>query len=114
MQLSRVEQANKFSAAVFFDNDHAFQDGSLHQQEVASTCKLLLQNAIILWNYLSLSEHVINTPIPDERRQIIDAIRRGSAITWTHVNLRGEYTFTPPSANDEVFDIRKIKAFQIN
>jgi TnpA family transposase len=114
MQLSRVEQANKFSAAVFFDHDHAFQDGSLHQQEVASTCKQLLQNAVILWNYLSLSEHVINTPSPDERRQIIDAIRRGSVITWTHVNMRGEYTFTPPSANDEVFDIRKIKAFQIN
>lgn len=87
MQLNRVEQANKFSAAVFFDNDHAFQDGSMSQQEVAINCKLLLQNAIILWNYLSLSEHVINTPDIDERSQIISAIRRGSVITWTHVNL---------------------------
>lgn len=114
LQLSRVELANKFSAAVFFDNDHAFQDGSLQQQDMAATCKLLLQNAIILWNYLSLSEHIINTPSPDEQRQTIEAIRKGSVITWSHVNMRGEYTFTPPSANDEVFDIRRIKAFKIS
>ena len=114
MQLSRVEQANKFSAAVFFDNDHAFQDGTLNQQETAIMCKLILQNAIILWNYLSLSEHIINTPDVEEQQEIISAIRKGSVITWAHVNLHGEYTFTPPSANDEVFDIETIKAFQIN
>ena len=113
-QLNLAEQANKFSRAVFFDNDQAFQDGSLLQQEAAITCKLLLQNSIILWNYLSLSDCVINTSDPHERQQIIDAIRRGSVITWSHVNLRGEYSFTPPSANDYVFDFEKIKALQIS
>ncbi len=77
-------------------------------------CKLILQNAMILWNYRSLSEHVINTPDVEEQQEIIDAIRKGSVITWAHVNLHGEYTFTPPSANDEVFDIERIKAFKIN
>ena len=113
-QLNLAEQANKFSRAVFFDNDQAFQDGSLLQQEAAITCKLPLQNSIILWNYLSLSDCVINTSDPYERQQIIDAIRRGSVITWSHVNLRGEYSFTPPSANDDVFDFEKIKALQIS
>ena len=67
MQLNKVEQANKFSAAVFFDNDHSFQDGELEQQKIASMCKLLLQNAIILWNYLSLSDQLVNTRDVDER-----------------------------------------------
>ncbi|MEM8563562.1 MAG: Tn3 family transposase [Pseudomonadota bacterium] len=113
-QLNRVELANKFSAAVFFDNDRAFQDGSLQQQEVAASCKLLIQNAIVLWNYLTLSEFVIESPDSEEQQRMIDAIRGGSVITWSHVNLRGEYIFTPPSANDDVFDIRRIKAFNIS
>lgn len=113
MQLNKVEQANKFSAAVFFDNDHSFQDGELDQQKIASMCKLLLQNAIILWNYLSLSDKLVNTQDVDERQEAIEAIRRGSVLTWSHVNMRGEYTFTPPSANDDVFNLRKIRALQI-
>lgn len=113
-QLNRAEQANKFSSAVFFDNDQAFQDGSLFQQETAVTCKILLQNAIILWNYLKLSEKVLNTSDFGDRRRLIEAIRRGSVITWSHVNLRGEYTFTPPSANDAIFDFEKIKRLTIN
>jgi hypothetical protein len=62
---------------------------------------------------LSLSDQIINTSDADERVQLIEAIRRGSVITWSHVNLRGEYSFTPPSANDPVFDIEKIKALKI-
>ncbi|MEM8562242.1 MAG: hypothetical protein AAGF57_08410, partial [Pseudomonadota bacterium] len=60
-----------------------------------------------------LSEFVIESPDSEEQQRMIDAIRGGSVITWSHVNLRGEYTFTPLSANDEVFDIRRIKAFNI-
>jgi len=112
-QLNVVEQANKFSRAVFFDNDQAFQDGSLPQQQTAMECKLLLQNSIILWNYLSLSEKIINTHDAEERQQLILDIRSGSVITWSHVNLRGEYAFTPASANDSVFDMKKIRALKI-
>lgn len=58
---NRVELANKFSAFVFFDNDQVFRNGSLHQQEIAVNCKILLRNCIILWNYRSLAETVIDT-----------------------------------------------------
>lgn len=112
-QLNLVEHANRFSRAVFFDNDQAFQDGSIDQQQAATDCKLLIQNSIILWNYLALSDQIINTHDPDERAQLVEAIRAGSVITWGHVNLRGEYAFTPPSANDEFFDFEKIKALKI-
>lgn len=113
-QLSRVEQAQRFSKAVFFDRDRAFQHGTLREQESAIICKLILQNAIILWNYLSLSERIIDTPDPDERRHLVDAIGGGSVITWEHVNLRGEYNFTHTTANDASFDIDRIKALRLN
>lgn len=86
----------------------------MRHQETAIVCKLILQNAIILWNYLSLSERIIDTPDPDERRQLVEAIGSGSVITWEHVNLRREYNFTHTAANDASFDIEKIKALQLN
>lgn len=113
-QLNRVEQANKFSHAVFFDNDQAFQEGGRDDQELVNACKLLLQNAIILWNYLYLSELVVNTPSRKERSALFDSIRGGSVITWKHINLRGQYDFRRKAANNAMFDFRRIKALKIS
>lgn len=113
-QLNRVEQANKFSHAVFFDNDQAFQEGGRDEQEISNACKLLLQNSIILWNYLYLSEMVVNTPNLEERSSLVQAIKGGSVITWKHINLRGEYDFRRKAANDSQFDFRRIKALRIS
>ncbi|MCH9695553.1 MAG: Tn3 family transposase [Gammaproteobacteria bacterium] len=112
-QLNRVELANRFSGAVFFDNDQAFQVSSVHDQQTAMACKQVLQNSIILWNYLSLTERVLATTDDSERANLIIAIQRGSVITWAHVNLRGEYSFTPPSGQDGIFDFRRLKALDI-
>lgn len=112
-QLNRVELSNKFSRAVFFDNDQAFQEGSREEQESASACKLLLQNSIILWNYLYLSELIVNTDAKEDRANLIQSISQGSVITWRHVNLRGEYDFRRKVANDSRFDLERIKALQI-
>lgn len=112
-QLNRVELANKFSHAVFFDNDQAFQEGGRDEQEISNACKLLLQNAIILWNYLYLSEMIVNTTNKDERASFIAAIRGGSVITWKHINLRGEYNFRRKAANDPLFDLQRIKTLKI-
>ena len=86
----------------------------MRHQETAILCKLILQNAIILRNYLSLSERIIDTHDPDERRQLVDAIGGSSVITWGHVDLRREYNFTHTAANDASFNIEKIKALRLN
>jgi TnpA family transposase len=112
-QLNRVELSNRFSRAVFFDNDQAFQEGVLADQEVATACKLLLQNSIILWNYLYLSDLVADTSDPDDRRDLIESISQGSVITWKHVNLRGEYDFRRKASNDARFDMDKIRSIKL-
>jgi TnpA family transposase len=113
-QLNRIELSNKFSHAVFFDNDQAFQDGGLEEQEAMVACKLLLQNAIILWNYLYLSELVANTTDMDERLDLVNSISSASILNWKHVNLRGEYNFRKKAANDSRFDMDKIWALKLN
>ncbi len=112
-QQNLAEQAQKFAKAVFFDNEREFQEGGIEDQQEVVDCRLLLQNCIVLWNYLSLSEHVANAESKQDRMEIVAAIKTGSVMTWAHINLRGEYTFTPPSAKDPYFDIRKIRSIRI-
>ncbi len=111
-QLNRIELSNKFSHAVFFDNDQEFQDGEPEDQQLSAACQVIIQNSIILWNYLFLSKMVMETEDKEQRQQIIDCISHGSVITWKHVNLRGEYNFTRKAANEAQFDYKKIRSWR--
>ena len=55
-QLNKLESANKFLKAVFYGNNQEFSQETKDEQLVAEGCKRLIANAIILWNYLYLSE----------------------------------------------------------
>ncbi len=53
--LSRIELSNKFSKAVFFDKNQEFDVPTSEEQTIVVACKSLIQNAIVLWNYLYLT-----------------------------------------------------------
>jgi TnpA family transposase len=112
-QLNMVELSNKFSKAIFFSNNQEFKEGTKDEQEIATACMVLIQNAIILWNYLYLSQLIANTADVEQRNKIISLIRKGSVITWQHINLHGEYDFTKGANNSTPFDMGKILALEI-
>lgn len=110
-QLNKIELANKFSDAVFFDNNQEFKQGTREEQELAMNCKILLQNAILLWNYLYLSQ-LLATANATKRSELLKIITNGSIMTWLHINLLGEYDFrNKPASNELIFDIEKIMAW---
>jgi len=112
-QLNKVELSNKFSKAVFFANNQEFKYGTKEEQEIIAVCKTLIQNAIVLWNYLRLSQILADTADLTERQHIIGLIKKSSVITWQHINLQGEYDFTRYTANDNPFDLGKIYALKV-
>jgi TnpA family transposase len=112
-QLNKVEQSNKFSNAVFFDDNGEFKYGMPEEQKIATACKVLIQNTIVLWNYLYLSQLLANTNNLEERKRMIDLIKKGSVITWRHINLKGEYDFRRLVANDSYFDMAKVRGLKI-
>jgi len=90
-QLNRIELSNKFSNAVFFANDGEFKQATADEQGIATACKVLIQNAIVLWNYLYLSQLLANCIDDNERNEMVSMIKSGSIMTWRHINLYGEY-----------------------
>ena len=54
-QLTRIEASNKFAKAVFYANSGELSRAKPDEQNISVACKIMIQNSIILWNYLYLS-----------------------------------------------------------
>ena len=112
-QLNLVELSHKFAKAIFFGNNQEFQVESKEEQEIIVNCRRLIQNAIILWNYLYLSKLLMECGDREKRQEMLKIIQSGSIITWRHANLHGEYDFTKTGLSGEEFDIEKIMRFDV-
>ena len=113
-QMTSLAKPLKFcDRTIFFANNSELNQTTREEQEVATTCKALIQNAIVLWNYLYLSQLLTNCADDNERCEMVSMIKNCSVIVWRHINLHGEYDFKRQAANDALFDMDKILALQI-
>jgi hypothetical protein len=69
---------------------------------MAEACKRLIKNCIICWNYLYLSQTLLQIEDPVKREEFLKAMAHGSAAAWEHVNLLGEYDLSEESLKDSV------------
>jgi TnpA family transposase len=113
-QLNKQESSNKFGKAVFHGNDREFRRGTKEEQMIAEGCKRLIENSIICWNYLYLSQLLFDAGINGEQEHIINTIKNGSVVTWQHINLQGEYNFSDDYLKDALeFGIDDMLSLQI-
>jgi Tn3 transposase DDE domain-containing protein len=114
-QLNKVEHAHKFAKAVYHGGNQEFFQATKEEQEKAEACKRLIQNAIILWNYLYLSKRIIEEKGKLQRRELFKIIQSGSVVTWAHVHLQGEYDFSAEKMRDSMgFNFSQILAFKLD
>jgi Tn3 transposase DDE domain len=113
-ELNKLEHIQRFAKAVFHDNNHEFRQETREKQLIAEGCKRLIENAIILWNYLYLSEKVADTSEGEKREELLAHIRHASMACWEHINLLGEYDFSDERVNTiTTFDIPKILGLEM-
>lgn len=111
-QLNRVELGQKLQEAVFFGRKGKLYVGDDVSITKAFLCSTLIRNCIILWNYLVLSDALIEAS-PEEREQIIEGISGGSVLSWHHINMLGQYQFTGDIISRIKNKIEDILAFKI-
>lgn len=113
-QLNKLESSNKFAKAVFYGNNQEFTQKTKEEQLIAEGCKRLIENTIILWNYLYLSEKLANIQSVEEQKKLIAHIKQGSIITWQHINLHGEFDFSDENMSKTFpFSLAKILDLQV-
>jgi len=101
--------------AVFFGNNSEFQVATAEEQNIANNCKRLIQNSVILWNYLYMSQKIKEAKMSEDRERIIKAIQNGSIVHWSHINFYGEYDFTRLDKHHEHdFNLSALKDLDIS
>ena len=112
-QLNKIENANKFSKAIFFGNNGEYMYATKEEQDIASNSLRLIQNAIICWNYLYFSDKLAKETDENEKSLIIQSIQNGSIVHWQHINFYGEYDFTGIETNKKEFEFNLEKIINL-
>ncbi|MEQ8882664.1 MAG: Tn3 family transposase [Cyclobacteriaceae bacterium] len=114
--LNRIEQSHQFAKAIFFGNNQELKQSSKEEQEISIGARHLIQNAIVLWNYLKISDVLLNAGSNERFQEILDVVKSGSIMTWQHINIHGEYDFEllELDENHTIFQMEKILALNIN
>jgi TnpA family transposase len=112
-QLNTIELSHKFAKAVFFGNNQEFDVESKEEQEIIVNCRRLIQNVIVLWNYLYLTKLLIEQKNKAKQQEMIRIILNGSIMTWKHANFYGEYDFINTEKNSSNFDMEEIGRFEV-
>jgi len=113
-QLNKLESSNKFGKAVFHGNNQEFQYSTKEEQLIADGCKRLIENAILCWNYMYISQKVHDASSEKERTNLIRTIKNGSVVAWQHINLQGEYDFSEEVLKDSIeFNVPELLELQV-
>ncbi len=74
-QSNKVELSHDFANAVFFARNREFKVATKDEQQIALSCRHLIQNSIILWNYLSISDKLSRVDDKSEYENLLDTIK---------------------------------------
>ncbi len=111
-QLNKVETFHRLANAVSIGNPE-WSYSTKEEQEVVEGCKRLIELSIICWNYLYLSQLLINN-VYIERLKYIKIIKNGSIIVWHHINFLGEYDFSEEKTRDSIgFNYKDILTLKV-
>ncbi len=112
-QLSKIELSQKFAKAVAFGNNQEFSEGDKQMQDIIANCRRLLENVVICWNYLYLTQKLTELPDTQSKDELLETFKNSSIITWQHINFHGEYDFSEEKTKDSIgFDLPKILSWK--
>lgn len=101
-QLNKIESSHRFSRDISIGNGREIIQCEKQEQEIAESCKRLIKNAIVCWNYLYLTQKIADEKDLDSKKRFLQSIAAGSVVSWSHVNLLGEYDFSDEKLKDSI------------
>ena len=107
-QLNKGEAGNKLDRALAIGRADYVQTIK-EDQEIAETCKRLLKNVIVCWNFMYLSKRLSEAKTDVEYSLLLKKIKASSMLAWEHFVFHGEFDFSQNSLKDsQQIDLQKI------
>jgi hypothetical protein len=99
---------------VAWGNSGELKFAAKEEQLIADGCRRLIQNAIIAWNYLYLTQQIFKAT-SSERKILVQTIGESSPVRWQHINLHGTFDFSKKALQNALdFDIQELIEFDWN
>ncbi len=113
--LNRIEQSHQFAKAISFGNNQELKQSTQEEQEIVVGSRHLIQNVIVLWNYLKISDLLLKAEDKKSFDEILKTVKSGSIMTWQHINIHGEYDFDPLELDNlkPTFEMDKILGLEL-
>jgi len=74
----------------------------------------LIENMVICWNYLYLTQKLTELNTENEKQELLETFKNSSIITWQHINFHGEYDFSEEKTRDSIgFNLPKILSWKL-
>lgn len=109
IQLNKGESLNALDRALAIGSAE-YDEFDRVDQTITEKCKRLLKNCIVCWNYIYLSQKLINANNEVERKRLITRILESSTASWIHIRIQGKFILTDDQLSDSIgFDLEKIK-----
>ena len=112
-QLNKIEHSQRFAKSIAFGNNQEFSEGDKQMQDIIANCRRLIENMVICWNYLFLTQKLTESDNENEKQKLLETFKNSSIITWQHINFHGEYDFSEENTKDSIgFELPKILSWK--
>lgn len=105
-QLNKGESGNRLNKALAIGRLE-YSQTLKEDQELAECCKRLLKNIVVCWNFMFVSQKLLNAKTELERSAILKKAKSSSLLAWEHFMFHGEFDFSDFKLQDsQRFDFK--------
>ncbi len=108
-QLNKGESANALDRALAIGKAEIMY-ATREEQEVMETCKRLIKNCIVCWNYMYLTQRLLKIKSKEKRLAFVEKMKVSSTMSWEHIIIHGAFDYSERKLKDSKnFDFNKMQ-----
>ena len=112
-QLNKGESSHQVARYIFYGNNGKINYSSKEEHLQITSCKTLIHNLIVCWNYMYLSKKLFQAK-PEDRKKLFGKIMQISPVRWEHINFYGVFDFSEKAIEDALgFESDELFNFEI-
>lgn len=98
-QLNKGESGNRLNKELALGRLE-YTQSLKEEQALAESCKRILKNVVVCWNFMFVSQRLLHARSEQERAAILRKVKSSSLLAWEHFNFHGQFDFSEATLRD--------------